>query len=576
VEELERIYELYLEYQHQVEDLEAGGHDGTPLFADYVAERDRAWEAYVAQGGHEPPLHSASGGASTPTSSAGPTSSGGELGGPRDRPVIRHGSRGAAVADAQRRLGISDDGVFGDETRRHTRQFQRTVGLDDDGVIGQLTWTALLEPFSVDPRRPTTPTSPPPAEHDVTAEEDNTVTLTHGVLAFTAASAWCSDTVQIVGFADTGLTTTPIEVEVRSEDPAKSYAKIATAATAGVFTCSWRVLEVLPAKSGATVRATLDVHAKTPDFGTATPLRINFAPTLTKTHYSVGRAHFDVSAKDLAVLIESDIKYVKGWGASVVKLGASAPAGTGGLLDGQLTWNGYRWMKRVGVTPQYWNGSAWVNLPAGFVLADSNNFCVGFYETVGVVGSVIALFGGDGRTFTCQYGGTWPESFADWNIDAPTKQAKITQWTDNIRTTWTGKFDIKRKHCASTDAKCCRYSTKAAVRFLKQANFAAGLLIIADGNIRSNDSLFFLGEPRLDMAAHEFGHHMGNPDEYAGAVLDTSLNTDGATAGIDPNSIMGQNMTTVKKRHYVKVCTHLAAMVKTQLGKTFEYEAVPP
>ncbi|MBC8070994.1 MAG: hypothetical protein IAG13_21900, partial [Deltaproteobacteria bacterium] len=103
-----------------------------------------------------------------------------------------------------------------------------------------------------------------------------------------------------------------------------------------------------------------------------------------------------------------------------------------------------------------------------------------------------------------------------------------------------------------------------------------GLLIIADGNIRSNDSLFFLGEPRLDMAAHEFGHHMGNPDEYAGAVLDTSLNTDGAVAGIDANSIMGQNLSTVKKRHYKTVCTHLAAMVKTQLGKTFEYEAVPP
>ncbi|MBC8074135.1 MAG: peptidoglycan-binding protein, partial [Deltaproteobacteria bacterium] len=268
MEELERIYELYLEYQHQVEDLEAGGHDGTPLFADYVAERDRAWEAYLAQGGHEPPLHSASGGASTPNSSATSSSSastspssGGGLGGPRDRPVIRHGSQGAAVADAQRRLGISDDGSFGDETRRHTRQFQRAVGLDDDGVIGPLTWAALLEPFSIDPRRPTTPTSPPPAEHDVCAEEDNTVTLTHGAIAFVAASAWCSDTVQIIGFADTGPTSTPIEVEVRSDNPAKSYAKIPTTATGGLISCSWRVLEVLPAKNGTTVRATLDVHA---------------------------------------------------------------------------------------------------------------------------------------------------------------------------------------------------------------------------------------------------------------------------------------------------------------------------
>jgi hypothetical protein len=58
-----------------------------------------------------------------------------------------------------------------------------------------------------------------------------------------------------------------------------------------------------------------------------------------------------------------------------------------------------------------------------------------------------------------------------------------------------------------------------------------------------------MGEPRGAVAAHEFGHHIGNSDEYAGTKVDTSLNDDGATSGIDPNSIMGQQLTKVKKRH---------------------------
>ena len=74
--------------------------------------------------------------------------------------------------------------------------------------------------------------------------------------------------------------------------------------------------------------------------------------------------------------------------------------------------------------------------------------------------------------------------------------------------------------------------------------------------------------------AVEFGHHLGNPDEYAGAKLDTTLNDDGATNGIDANSIMGQNLTTVKKRHYRTICKHFADMVKTHHGKTYTYEAV--
>lgn len=60
------------------------------------------------------------------------------------RPTLRQGSRGAAVADLQRRLGgLTADGVFGPMTRRAVVAFQASRGLAADGVVGPRTWGAL-------------------------------------------------------------------------------------------------------------------------------------------------------------------------------------------------------------------------------------------------------------------------------------------------------------------------------------------------------------------------------------------------------------------------------------------------
>jgi Meckel syndrome type 1 protein len=54
------------------------------------------------------------------------------------------GSRGDAVSEIQRQLGIAADGVFGPVTQMAVQHFQASNGLDVDGVVGPATWTALF------------------------------------------------------------------------------------------------------------------------------------------------------------------------------------------------------------------------------------------------------------------------------------------------------------------------------------------------------------------------------------------------------------------------------------------------
>jgi Meckel syndrome type 1 protein len=54
------------------------------------------------------------------------------------------GSRGDAVAEIQRQLGVPVDGIFGPVTQVAVQRFQAGNGLDVDGIVGPATWTALF------------------------------------------------------------------------------------------------------------------------------------------------------------------------------------------------------------------------------------------------------------------------------------------------------------------------------------------------------------------------------------------------------------------------------------------------
>jgi cell wall-associated NlpC family hydrolase len=73
--------------------------------------------------------------------------------------MLRKGSRGPAVAAAQRALGIPADGVFGPQTQRAVLAFQRAHALEVDGVIGPITSAALASGGGTGAAGP----APPPA-----------------------------------------------------------------------------------------------------------------------------------------------------------------------------------------------------------------------------------------------------------------------------------------------------------------------------------------------------------------------------------------------------------------------------
>ena len=63
--------------------------------------------------------------------------------------VVKRGDRGSAVRNIQRELGITADGVFGEQTERAVKRFQRRHELVPDGIVGPLTRGELgLRPFS--------------------------------------------------------------------------------------------------------------------------------------------------------------------------------------------------------------------------------------------------------------------------------------------------------------------------------------------------------------------------------------------------------------------------------------------
>lgn len=214
------------------------------------------------------------------------------------------------------------------------------------------------------------------------------------------------------------------------------------------------------------------------------------------------------------------------------------------------------------VPAEYYDGSAWVALPAGFTPGATHYQAIGFYKS------------GSSFVSPSAPGGSWPETFADYNFNKSPYSTAREKWRKQIHSKWSGKFWLRRVGCVSDKSvACCRYGVDVRATFKEVKAHGSHVVILAPGNLRSNAALWFMGDTS-NVAAHETGHHMDNPDEYTGGAVDTSLSGDGAVAGIDSDSIMGQNLTKTKRRHYRSFAEMNGKLYKAKSGRTATFKAV--
>ncbi|MEM7622835.1 MAG: type VI secretion system tip protein TssI/VgrG, partial [Planctomycetota bacterium] len=438
----------------------------------------------------------------------------------------------------------------------------------DDGKPGSIGGTGTRSrtrpSFSEGPMVPMPPPPPPntgPGRNESPGEECEEPRVIS--IEWVEDEVYCSEFANLRGDIANCPDQTTLPIEIVEDTDRSTYHQDDASISGNSYSYRWKVIDVVPTQCPQEHE---DLDGKAEAERTADPLRVKFIPDLTKTRYTRNRAHYDMEVKDFVIELTEDLKFVKGWAGFAAQLGTHVPAGTGGEISPWRFGGGYRWVKKTGTRFHYWNGSSWVLITLSDNDLEATGFTVGFYK--------------NGANYTCQYGGNWPEAFSpDWNIDAANHQQKIRQWVQSMHDKWTRKFDLKRKQCESTLDECCRYEIVANPTMTKQATFREGYLIVTVGNdnnvMRSNDSLFFIDDADIDMAAHEFGHHLGNPDEYAGAAIDTSLNGDGATNGIDYTSVMGRSNQPAKKRHFGTIAAHMKKMVKDQIGKTYDYDVEP-
>lgn len=62
----------------------------------------------------------------------------------RGCPLLKIGARGNITKLLQEKLGITTDGIFGNDTKRAVIGYQKSKGLSADGIVGQNTWKKLL------------------------------------------------------------------------------------------------------------------------------------------------------------------------------------------------------------------------------------------------------------------------------------------------------------------------------------------------------------------------------------------------------------------------------------------------
>jgi outer membrane protein OmpA-like peptidoglycan-associated protein len=396
-------------------------------------------------------------------------------------------------------------------------------------------------------------------------------------LSFEPAKGSCGDKLRIKGTTDfPDGTEFVIHLKPR-QGSSPNLAELTAKANGGKIDQEMEIKNVSfdNGAGGFLAKVELEATARAGDFTSETPavLEVQALSDAPAADFDAHRtwsgftnhSHFKQRIESFVNKVDVKFDIIKAWGGYWVDLTSFGVTGTAGGCP----WAGRRWARVTGANDmapdQYYDGSNWVAMPAGFSYTGTNYGAIAFWK--------------HGTKFesTDGSGGTWPGAFADYDFNsAKYTTLRNTTWVNVTHDVWSRKFDIRRKDCHSEPKnKCCRYPLEVSLAFNTVASLVAEVIAVCPGKLRSNAANWFMDEPRVRVAAHESGHHMDNPDEYAGGAVDPTLNGDGAVNGIDADCIMGQNLTGVKKRHCHAFAEMVQKLIKAKYGRDSIYEAVP-
>lgn len=394
-------------------------------------------------------------------------------------------------------------------------------------------------------------------------------------LAWTPARGACGDALVLRGETDLAEGTVVAFRTLAREDTARTLPELSARVVGGRVEARWQVrdqwmwrddrsvIHRLLHLDTSTVDATIACNVAVFELqGLADAPAQTFTATRSWSGFTNHTA-FTQSLDGFLARVGVTFNVMKAWGAYWVDLSSVGITGTAGGLP----WSGYRWGRATGTNTmapsQYYDGTTWRALPTGFTLTGTNHSAVGLVRS------------GTQWVLPDNTAATWPGSFTDYDFNSTHYTQRRAAWTRDTHDRWSDRFHLRRHDCPSAlPTRCCRYGVDVTVQFNVVTTWSAGTVTLSAGNLRSNAGNWFMDDSRIEMAAHEAGHHLDNPDEYAGGAVDTTVNGDGAVAGIDAGSLMGQGMTLPKKRHYHAFATMVGRLVSSAYGRTYTYDVV--